>query len=243
MNGDFAANCVQQGRAAKDHSGDREFPIHGASFRFHTVAYVFERLALRQYGTVWFGMVSRRLTAVDWIKGAFRALKSGGIQAVRIEAIARELQVSKGSFYHHFKDLSDLQTKMIQHWEARATKDVIDGLEAAGGSARNRLELLIEAALSDLDLPYGGPGAEAAIRAWSFHNAQVETAQAQVDKTRLTYVAKLFAEVGHANDVASDWARLFLSSYLGSSQMPRKERADMLHQILQLSDGKSDRII
>ncbi|NLH83356.1 MAG: TetR family transcriptional regulator, partial [Phyllobacteriaceae bacterium] len=46
------------------------------------------------------------LSAEDWIKAAFRALSVGGVQAIRAEAIARDLNVSKGAFYWHFKDVA-----------------------------------------------------------------------------------------------------------------------------------------
>ncbi|WP_163317770.1 TetR family transcriptional regulator, partial [Enterobacter hormaechei] len=45
----------------------------------------------------------KTLSAEDWISAAFRALSQGGAQAIRAEAIARDLKVSKGSFYWHFR--------------------------------------------------------------------------------------------------------------------------------------------
>jgi len=41
------------------------------------------------------------LTANDWIVAGFVALTSGGPPAVKVEAIAKTLKVSKGSFYWH----------------------------------------------------------------------------------------------------------------------------------------------
>lgn len=61
------------------------------------------------------------LTTDDWIRAGFRALTSGGPQAIKVEAIARRLHVSKGSFYWHFKDLSALQGAMLAHWLHSAT--------------------------------------------------------------------------------------------------------------------------
>ena len=39
----------------------------------------------------------------------FRALSAEGPQGIRVEAIARQLKLSKGSFYWHFKDVQALK--------------------------------------------------------------------------------------------------------------------------------------
>ena len=48
------------------------------------------------------------VTAGDWITAALEAMRRGGVEAVAVEAIAVKLGVTKGSFYWHFRDRSDL---------------------------------------------------------------------------------------------------------------------------------------
>lgn len=48
----------------------------------------------------------RRLTREDWIEAATKRLISRSIDAVRVESLATEMKVSRGSFYWHFKSLS-----------------------------------------------------------------------------------------------------------------------------------------
>ena len=79
----------------------------------------------------------------DWIKGGFRALASGGEQAIRIEAIAREMKVSKGSFYWHFKNLATLKKDMLEHWAKLATFDIIADLSGPEISPTKQLKLII----------------------------------------------------------------------------------------------------
>lgn len=45
------------------------------------------------------GAESARRSKQDWIDVATRAVARAGIGAVRVEALARELGVTKGSFY------------------------------------------------------------------------------------------------------------------------------------------------
>ncbi len=44
-----------------------------------------------------------RLTRSDWVLAGFRALLASGPDAIRVEALARDLRATKGSFYWHFK--------------------------------------------------------------------------------------------------------------------------------------------
>ncbi|MFP3380571.1 helix-turn-helix domain-containing protein, partial [Bacillus sp. SIMBA_069] len=53
----------------------------------------------------------------DWVRAALTKLTEAGIESVRVEALAREMNISKGSFYHHFQDRQDLLDSMISYWE------------------------------------------------------------------------------------------------------------------------------
>src|SRR3712207_4606049 len=77
-----------------------------------------------------------------WIEEGLRALAVGGPDAVRVEALARELGVTKGGFYNHFEDRPALLGEMLEAWERVAVDDVIDRVEAEGGDARARLARL-----------------------------------------------------------------------------------------------------
>src|ERR1700735_3962618 len=74
------------------------------------------------------------LQRADWIRAAFARLAQDGIDAVRVEVLARDLHVSKGSFYWHFRDRDELAGAMLGLWddEERAW------LVAAGGDGRGR---------------------------------------------------------------------------------------------------------
>ena len=59
------------------------------------------------------------LTAKDWIAAGFRALTAGGPQAIKIEAIARELAVSKGSLLDFFKNANPEQYALSSRMRSR----------------------------------------------------------------------------------------------------------------------------
>jgi len=58
-----------------------------------------------------------RLDAAAWIAAAFDALADGGIDAVRVEPLAKALGITKGSFYWHFADRRALLDAMLRHFE------------------------------------------------------------------------------------------------------------------------------
>src|SRR5215470_15475319 len=57
-----------------------------------------------------------RLDADAWIAAAFEALAEGGIDAVRVEPLAKALGITKGSFYWHFADRRALIDAMLGSW-------------------------------------------------------------------------------------------------------------------------------
>ena len=59
---------------------------------------------------------SIRLDAAAWIAAGFDALADGGIDAVRVEPLAKSLAITKGSFYWHFADRRALIDAMLAAW-------------------------------------------------------------------------------------------------------------------------------
>ena len=187
-------------------------------------------------------MANRRtLSAEDWIKAAFQALGSAGVQAIRAERLARTLGVSKGSFYWHFADVPALHAAMLAHWEGFATAQIILNTDAGGGDGRARLARLIEIVTSDLSDPYGGLATEAAIRDWARHDPQVRPCLMRVDARRLAYVCGLFGDAGLDQAGADRAARLYYTALIGAEHLnvsPRLDlRADLHHLLLVLLRG------
>jgi len=167
------------------------------------------------------------MTPEDWIAAAFRRLGQGGIAAVRAEAIARDLGVSKGSFYWHFKDLPDLKARMLAHWLDQATARILALTEAGGGDPAARLSRLMELATGDLAEPYGGLSTEAAIRDWARTDPVAAAAQAEADRARGAYLEALLEDLGLAPPRAGQAARLILMAYTGAVHRGITDRAQL----------------
>src|SRR3954453_20515689 len=57
-----------------------------------------------------------RLDAQAWMAAGFEALAAGGIDAVRVEPLAKALEITKGSFYWHFAYRPALIDAMLESW-------------------------------------------------------------------------------------------------------------------------------
>ncbi len=60
-----------------------------------------------------------------WIEEGLLALAAGGPDAVRVEALAQALGVTKGGFYGHFADRNALLEEMLDSWERMSTDEVL----------------------------------------------------------------------------------------------------------------------
>src|SRR5215212_9547838 len=74
-----------------------------------------------------------------WIEEGLRALADGGPDAVRVEALAKRLGVTKGGFYGFFADRDALLTAMLDLWERESTDDVLERIESAGGDPKDKI--------------------------------------------------------------------------------------------------------
>src|SRR5260370_14239456 len=82
-----------------------------------------------------------RTPGSGWMEEGLRALAAGGPDAVRVEALAQALGVTKGGFYGHFADRNALLEEMLDSWERMSTDDVLERVERKGRDVRARLRL------------------------------------------------------------------------------------------------------
>ena len=114
-----------------------------------------------------------------WIEAGLSALANGGPRAVRIEALAKGLGVSKGGFYGFFTDRDALLQEMLDAWERQSLDDAFAAV-ADEGDPRTRIHRLGMLTFADEWLPV-----EFAVRAWAQHDASVGDRLRRVDNRRM----------------------------------------------------------
>ena len=167
-----------------------------------------------------------RLGQQDWIGLGLKVLAENGVEAVRVEPLAKLLNVTKGSFYWHFNNREELLEAMLLEWVNRETDSIIEQVEAAGGDASAKLLHLFELAIED------DGQVENAIRAWAANDSRVATILDQVDQRRFDYTRNLFLEVGFAPFEATVRARMVYYSLIGEFVLgTRTDRAERLAEV------------
>src|SRR6266542_708937 len=77
-----------------------------------------------------------------WIEEGLLALAAGGPDAVRVEALAQVLGVTKGGFYGHFADRNALLEEMLDSWERLSTDEVLERAERLRRVDNRRMDYL-----------------------------------------------------------------------------------------------------
>ncbi|GIH73914.1 TetR/AcrR family transcriptional regulator [Planobispora longispora] len=122
-----------------------------------------------------------------WIEEGLRALAAGGPDAVRVEALAKRLGVTKGGFYGFFADRDALLEAMLDAWERESTDEVIDRVEREGGDARTKaLRAGVLTFSSDRLLPI-----DLAIRDWARRDEAVAERLRRVDNRRMALLREM----------------------------------------------------
>jgi AcrR family transcriptional regulator len=155
---------------------------------------------------------ARALSAEEWVDAGLWAMGQGA-NAVGVDAVARALGVTKGSFYWHFADRSAWLAAVLARWEALATEVVIARL-AELPAPRERLSKLFELALLE-----GGRELAIEVAIASSAEPEVRRVAGRVSARRLAYVQDQYRQMGQTRAQAKVSGLLAYSAYVGVLQM------------------------
>lgn len=126
---------------------------------------------------------------------------------MRIEVLARDLGVSKGSFYWHFRDRNDLLEKLLARWE----DGELDWLNAAAeaGAAMQWANFIEKTSNPE------GMRMEVALRTWARRDERVAVRVAAIEKRKARLIVDVLREVGFTQSAAESGSELVLLICLG----------------------------
>jgi AcrR family transcriptional regulator len=178
-------------------------------------------------------MALTRTPRSSWIDEGLRALAAGGPDAVRIEALARALRVTRGGFYWHFLDRRALLEEMLDAWERTSVDEVIERVEREGGDARARLRRLFALAATSearellrIDL---------AVRDWSRREQTVAERLRRGDNRRMDYMRSLFGAFCRDADEVEARCLLVGSLWIGNHFVAADHGARSRAEVLELA--------
>lgn len=119
-----------------------------------------------------------------WIQAGLHQLREAGFLAISGEKLARRLDVTRGSFYHHFKSMDEYVEHLLDEWEQSHTLDKIRQAKDLNPQ-QEMIQLMEQAWNADLQL-------EVAVRQWGFTHPGVQKRIGKVDKLRLDHISNLY---------------------------------------------------
>lgn len=131
---------------------------------------------------------------------------------MRVEPLAKELGVSKGSFYWHFSDRAAFLEAIVDAWEQQGTHAIIEAVERGPDDPSERLWALFERTFgteAEVD------AFETAVRAWATRDAHARAVTKRVDRRRLAFVADLLRAAGIPKAEAKRRADLLYCTLIG----------------------------
>ena len=178
-----------------------------------------------------------RLSADDYFTHALVVLGQHGPEGLTIAALCERLQVTKGSFYHHFGALPGFVDALLLFWESEHSARLIETSTAQPDPALRILTLT--------DMAIGLPHApEAAIRAWARSNDLAAQAVGRVDRRRDRAVMDALVVIGIDRVRARMWSRLALSLLIGVQSRERivdlRRLRQMFEEVLQVVFTEAD---
>lgn len=164
-----------------------------------------------------------------WLDAAYQALVTGGVEAVKLGALASALGLSRTSFYHHFTDREALLAVLIARWQGQNTANLVARTESYA-------ETITEAVLNLFDCwitpDLFDSRMEFAIRNWALGDAGLSAVLAKADAVRLAAIAAMFARFGFAEGQADIRARTIYLTQVGYIAMRSDEPLALrLHRI------------
>ncbi|MFZ9696958.1 MAG: TetR/AcrR family transcriptional regulator [Ilumatobacteraceae bacterium] len=87
------------------------------------------------------GRVDSKTLLID---AALEVIENEGVNALRLDAIAASVGVTKGSLYWHFKDRDDLIRAALHEQMRRLTESSMSGVSEALASSKNLAEYLLQ---------------------------------------------------------------------------------------------------
>ncbi|OYX44923.1 MAG: TetR family transcriptional regulator [Rhodobacterales bacterium 32-67-9] len=161
-----------------------------------------------------------RSTREDWLALALETLIRDGIDRVKIQIMARQLNVSRSSFYWFFKDSRDLYDQMLDTWLTKNTGPII---QRALRPAPTITQAILNVFECWVDEELFDPRLDVAVRLWARRTPAVLKVVESADQQRLDALTGMFSRYGYADVDALVRARVLYFTQIGQYTLDVRE--------------------
>ncbi|UTW01930.1 TetR/AcrR family transcriptional regulator [Amphritea atlantica] len=166
-----------------------------------------------------------------WLQAAYDTVIETGVDAVRIQPLAKKLKLSRTSFYWFFKDRNELLNALLTMWREKNTGNLVAQSEAYAETIAEAILNVFDCWLSQdlFDSQF-----EFAVRSWALQSAEVAEQIGLADETRLEALRQMFIRFGFDPQKADVRARTIYLTQIGYISMKSDE--DISTRLQRISD-------
>lgn len=155
-----------------------------------------------------------------WLGAAYESLLEAGVDAVKIQPLAKKLNLSRTSFYWFFKDREELLSALISRWREKNTGSLI---KQAGAYAETVAEAMLNVFDCWLNRELFDSQFEFAVRSWALQSPEILAEVQGADRQRLDALSRMFLRFGYDERHADVRARTIYLVQIGYISMQTKE--------------------
>ena len=161
----------------------------------------------------------KTLSREAWLEAALKVLERRGIAAVKIDALARQLKVTRGSFYFHFAGLKDLQEGLADIWRQRNCAP----FEKLAQVTMDGMAYFETVVLVWVNEDPFSPLLDLAVRDWARTSRKLAAEMDATDNLRISLLTRAFRDIGYPEDESIVRARITYLHQIGYYAMSFKE--------------------
>ncbi|MCZ4283029.1 TetR/AcrR family transcriptional regulator [Kiloniella laminariae] len=148
-------------------------------------------------------------SSLSWLATALALLAQEGPWSLTIARLCKEMNLTKGSFYHHFKDLEAFKLALLAFWEKDYTKDLFEAVKDVE-DPEAQYEMLFTLAF-EKDF-----AADIAMRTWAQSDAAVRSSVEKIDNIRLDLLSGMYERASSLTpEAARNYAVIDYAGYIG----------------------------
>jgi AcrR family transcriptional regulator len=171
-----------------------------------------------------------KVTRDDWLKLAGEVLIERGVSHVKVLALARSLGVSRSSFYWYFQSRKDLLDQLLEGWEGRNTRAILDHAARPAGNICRAVMHLFECFM---DATRFDPRLDFAVREWARRSPAVRARLDAADEARVNAIRDMFLRHGFETAEAFTRARIIYFMQIGYYALVENEPFETRFTLLQ----------
>ena len=161
------------------------------------------------------------LTRIDWLNAGQVLLRQDGLRALRLRTLATSLNISTGSFYHHFEDFASFLGQLADYYSGEQLSQNLAEIRRNAITPYDCVKIASEFALNE-DLPR----LTLAMRAWGRSDARALKSVRALDQKLISFFTESLEDMGFDPGEAVTRAYLLVAAGTCDMELPKALKRD-----------------